>query len=189
MAWSKTKQNLDKFLCPELKDRVIYCASGYRYLPDKPGMSYISVDQKNIFNMKDHTTSIKWYQTEQEIKNDKSIQLPISDEDIETIRKETKKTIPEDRLAVIARNKKIIEYAKEILIAQIQLSKNDFQVVANKFLSSSIDESLDKDDILLNILALLDKRVGRRRLLNLSDKMKLKHPVVQYFYNLRCNKI
>lgn len=185
MAWSKMKQSLESFLCPALCGRVEYCATSYRYLPDKAGRCYIKADKKNIFNMNDASTLIRWYQTEQEIKNDPNIQIPVSSEEIEVVRKDTKGKVPEDRLEVIVRNRKISEYAKEILSAQSALSKSNFNDEANRFLTISIEESLESKDILLNILALIDRRVGKKRLLNMAEKMKLKHPIVQYFYELR----
>ncbi|MET3211350.1 UNVERIFIED_CONTAM: hypothetical protein ABIC26_004317 [Paenibacillus sp. PvR008] len=185
MSWSKLKQQLESFLCPALDGRVEYRATSYRYLIDKPGICYIAVDKKNVLNMSDTTSTIRWYQSEQEIKNDSNIQVPINNEDIEAIRKDTKGTVPEDRLKVIARSRKISEYAKDVLSAQASLSKSNFIVVANKFLSISIEESLESNDILLNILALVDRRVGKKRILNMTEKMKLKHPIVQYFYELR----
>lgn len=189
MAWSKMKQLLESFLCPALYGRVEYRATSYRYLPDKAGQCYIAVDKKNVFNMSDAATLIRWYQTEQEIKNDPDIQIPINDEDIEAVRKDTKGTVPEDRLKVIARNRKISEYAKELLSAQAALSKSNFNVAANKFLSISIEESIESNDILLNVLALVDRRIGKKRLLSMAEKMKLKHPIVQYFYELRLSTL
>lgn len=111
--------------------------------------------------MNDRTSSIRWYQTEQEIKNDSDLQIPINHEDIEAVRKDSKGIIPEDRLIVIARSRKISEVAKELLSAQTSLSKSNFIVIATKYLSISIEESLESDDILLNILALVDRRVGK----------------------------
>ncbi|QHW33678.1 hypothetical protein GZH47_24685 [Paenibacillus rhizovicinus] len=185
MSWSKLKQQLESFLCPALAGRVEYRATSYRYLPDKAGHCYITVDKKNIFNMADKTTLIRWYQTELEIKNDSEIELPISQEELETVRQETKGNVPEDRLHVIARNRKITGFAKDLVSAQSSLSKSNFTVVATKFLSSSIEECLESPDILLNILALVDRRVGKKRILNMSETIKLKHPIVQYFYELR----
>ncbi|CAH1214801.1 hypothetical protein PAECIP111893_03851 [Paenibacillus plantiphilus] len=185
MSWSKLKQNLESFLCPALNGRVEYRATSYRYLPDKAGQCYIAVDKKNVLNMSDTTTLIRWYQTELEIKNDPDIQIPISNEEMEAIRRDTKGLVPEDRLQVIARSRKISEYAKELLSAQSSLSKSNFTVVANQFLSTSIEESIESNDILLNILALVDRRVGKKRILNMSENIKLKHPIVQYFYELR----
>ncbi|MOA47125.1 hypothetical protein D3C78_1697320 [compost metagenome] len=89
----------------------------------------------------------------------------------------------------MARSRKSSEHAKELLAAQASLSKSNFNVVANKFLTTPIEESLESNDILLNILALVDKRVGKKRILNMSEKMRLKHPIVQYFYELRRNTL
>jgi hypothetical protein len=185
MTWNKLKQNLESFLSPTLHGRVEYRATSYRYLPDKAGLCYITVDKKNTLNMSDVTTLIRWYQTELEIKNDSDIQIPINNEEIEAVRKETNGEVPEDRLQVIARGRKLSVYAKELLAAQSSLSKSNFIDVANKFLSTSIEESLESNDILLNILALVDRRVGKKRILNMREKMKSKHPIVQYFYELR----
>ncbi|MET0960106.1 MAG: hypothetical protein ABWX58_07250 [Psychrobacillus psychrotolerans] len=189
MSWSKLKQNLESFLCPALQGRVEYRATSYRYLPDKAGICYIAVDKKNVFNMSDKTTFIKWYQTEQEIKNDSGIQIPVSNEEIEAVRKETKGLVPEDRLLVIARSRKLSELAKELLSAQSSLSKSNFIVVANHFLSTPLEESIESNDILMNILALVDRRLGKKRILNMTKKMKLKHPIVQYFYALRLSTL
>ncbi|MGG4144219.1 hypothetical protein ABEW34_13925 [Paenibacillus algorifonticola] len=185
MSWSKMKQNLESFLCPALNGRVEYRSTSYRYLPDKAGLCYIAVDKKNVLNMSDTTNPIRWYQTELEIKNDSAIQIPISHEEMEAVRKDTKGTVPEERLIVIARSRKITEYAKELMSAQASLSKSNFIVAANKFLSTSIEESIESHDILLNVLALVDRRVGKKRMLNMTEKIKLKHPIVQYFYELR----
>ncbi|WP_438351172.1 SF0329 family protein [Paenibacillus sp. FA6] len=188
MSWSKLKQQLESFLSPALNGRVEYTATSYRYLPDKAGICYIAVDKKNVLNMRD-TTLIRWYQTDLEIKNDSNIQIPINNEEVEAVRQDTKGIVPEDRLIVIARSRKISEYAKELLSAQSSLCKSNFNVVATKYLSTSIEDSLESNDILLNILALVDRRVGKKRILNMSEKMKLKHPIVQYFYELRLNTL
>lgn len=185
MSWSKLKQQLDGFLSPALQGRVEYRAPGYRYLPDKSGICYITVDKKNVLNMSDKTNPIRWYQTELEIKNDPDIQIPITNDDIEAVRKDTKGPVPEDRLIVIARSRKSSEHAKELLSAQASLSKSNFIVDANKFLTTSIEKSIESNEIIMNILALLDKRVGKKRILNMSEEIKLKHPMVQYFYELR----
>jgi len=189
MSWSKLKQQLESFLCPALYGRVEYRATSYRYLPDKAGTCYIAVDKKNVLNMSDTTTLIRWYQTELEIKNDPDIQIPIDNEEIEAVRKETKGIVPEDRLKVIVRNRKISEHAKKLLSEQSALSKSNFTVTANKFLSTSIEESLESNDILLNILALVDRRVGKKRMLNMTEKVKVKHPIVQFFYELRLSTL
>ncbi|WP_405131418.1 hypothetical protein MHB43_04375 [Paenibacillus sp. FSL H8-0317] len=185
MSWSKLKQQLESFLSPALVGRVEYRATSYRYSPDKSGNCYITVDKKNVLNMNDTTTPIRWYETEQEIKSDPEIMIPVSDEEIEAIRKDSKGPIPEDRLQVMARSRKISVHAKELLLAQTALSKSNFTVAATTYLSTSIEDNLESKDILFNILALMDRRVGKKRILNMSEQVKLKHPAVQYFYELR----
>lgn len=185
MSWSKLKQQLEGFLSPALNGRVEYRAPAYRYLPDKSGTCYISVDKMNILNMSDKSNPIRWYQTELEIKNDPDIQIPVTLDDIEAVRKDTKGPVPEDRLIVIARGRKSSEHAKELMSAQATLVKSNFMVAGNKFLTTPIEESLESSDMVMNILALVDKRVGKKRILNMSEKMRMKHPIVQYFYELR----
>jgi hypothetical protein len=189
MVWNKMKQYLESFLCPGLVGRVEYRTTSYRYIPDKAGFCCITVDKKEVFNMSDVTTLIRWYQTEQEVKNDPKVHIPVSKEDIELVRKETGGKVPEERLAVITRNRKISDYAKEMLIEQALLCKSDFYSAANNFLSDSIEESLESKDILLNVFALVDRRIGKKRILNLENKIMLKHPIVQYFYELRRNTL
>jgi hypothetical protein len=189
MSWSKTKQNLESFLSPALLGRVEYRSTSYRYLPDKAGQCYLAVDKRNILNMGDSANPIRWYQSELEIKNDPELIVPILDEDIEVVRKEIKGPVPEDRLLVIASGRKKSELAKGLMAAQSELSKSNFIVVATAFLATPIDQSMESQHILLNVLALLDRRIGKKRLLNMSDRMKLKHPVVQYFYELRLRTV
>ena len=185
MSWSKLKQQLESFLSPALVGRVDYRATGYRYLPDKGGLCYIAVDKKNVLNMVDKTSSIRWYQTELEIKNDSAFQIPVNSTDIDEVRKSTKGPVPDDRLIIMAKSRKSSEHAKELLSAQASLSKSNFIVVANKFLTSSVEDSLESADVLMNILALVDRRVGRKRIINMAEKMMLKHTAVQFFYELR----
>ena len=58
-----------------------------------------------------------------------------------------------------------------------------------RFLTMPIDDCLKSNEILLNIFALVDRRVGKRRLMNLEEQMSLKHPIVQYFYKLRIDSL
>ncbi|WP_059050375.1 SF0329 family protein [Paenibacillus senegalimassiliensis] len=185
MSWSKLKQNLDQFLSPSLAERVEYRSTSYRYLPDRAGLCHITVDKRNIFNMKETTSPIKWYQTELEIKNDPDIRVVVNEEELDALRKETQGKVPEERLVIMAENRRKTECAKELLAAQTALSKSNFTVVANQFLARPIEESLESRDILLNVLALVDRRVGKKRLLNMAVRIKAKHPAVQYFYELR----
>lgn len=187
MNWNKLKKELESFLSPAISQRVTYLSSGYRYLPDKKVQCYITVDKMEVFNTQAKESMIQWYQTEQDIKNDSSLNLIISPEDIERVKKESGGKIPEDRLSVIAKKYKMTQYSKDVLTAQGNLHKSDFQKTALQYLSSSVEKSLESDDILLNVFAIMDRRVGKKRLQNMKNYMEMKHPVVRYFYELRKN--
>jgi hypothetical protein len=75
------------------------------------------------------------------------------------------------------------------MAAQVALSKSDFYKTANVFLAQPIEASLASTDILLNCLALLDRRVGKKRIMDMEKSVKMKHPIVQYFYRLRRSTI
>ncbi len=188
MVWNKTKQQLEGFLTPSLVGIVDYKASAYKYRADKSGNCYITVRKKEVLNVKDASASIDWYQTEQEIKGADALRIHVTKEDIEVVRQKSGGKIPEDRLELIAQRYKLSQYAKDVLEAQSNLYQSDFQKTANLFLTTSIDKCLESDDIILNILAIIDRRVGKKRLENLDFKMQMKHSAVQYFYHLRLGK-
>ena len=53
------------------------------------------------------------------------------------------------------------------------------------FDNQSIEESLFSDDLLVRIFAILDRRVGRRRLITMQEHMKNEPQVLQLFYIIR----
>lgn len=187
MVWNKVKKQLEEFITPALVGIVEYRASGYRYTKEKPANCYLTVNKVEILNSKLNSSGITWYENEQDVKNDESIYISVTQEEIEAVRAKSGNKIPEDRLEIIAKGHKRSQVAKDILVAQQQLSKVDFQKMANTYLTSSVEKCLDSDDIILNVLAIIDRRVGKKRLLKMRDVMRLKHPAVRYCYDLRLN--
>lgn len=43
-----------------------------------------------------------------------------------------------------------------------------------------------KNNLLIKILGLIDKRVGKRTLARIRDTMQMESELIQYFYRLRC---
>lgn len=185
-AWSKVKQQLEGFLAPTLANRIDYIASSYKISPDKSGKSHITVDKVQIFAVNSAQSNIKWYKTEQDVKNDNAIEISVTEGEIESVRKTGGDKIPEERLIVIAKSKKSGDVAKQIMAAQTNLYKSNFYDDAAKYLTSSVEECLASENILLTIFGLMDRRVGKKRLRNMREEMKTKHPIVQFFYALRC---
>lgn len=185
MAWNKVRLQLDDFMTPKLKGIVEYSKTGYRYTPSKGANCYLTVNKIQVMSQTLADSPIKWYVSEQEAKSDETTRFMVTDEEIEVVRQKSGGKIPEDRLEVIALGNKKSQYAKEVMKAQTNLSKLDFQKAAGAFLTANIDQSLESDDMIMNILAILDRRVGKKRLEKMKAIMMMKHPAVRYFYELR----
>lgn len=185
MNWNKLRKEFETFLSPNLGDRISYNSTGYRFTSDKKTQCYMTVDKVEVFNTKIKVGGIQWHQTEQEIKNDLSTQVFVTEEEIELVRNNSGGKIPEERLKVIAEKNKLTTYSKIILNAEQQLMKSDFQKTATEYLSMPLEKSLKSDDILLNIFAIIDRRMGKKRLANIEREIQMKHSIVRYFYYLR----
>ncbi|RDK87284.1 SF0329 family protein [Marinirhabdus gelatinilytica] len=69
------------------------------------------------------------------------------------------------------------------LIAKGEFSAFDFTECCFEFLNMSIDDAFNHESAILNFLAVLDKRFGKRRLKK-TDSEDF-HPLAEYFFNLR----
>ncbi|WP_456044605.1 SF0329 family protein [Veillonella sp.] len=55
----------------------------------------------------------------------------------------------------------------------------------DKFDNQNIDKSLSSDNLIVRIFAVLDRRVGKRRLISMRNFMEEQPPVFQEFYAIR----
>ncbi|MDU2153694.1 MULTISPECIES: hypothetical protein [Veillonella] len=60
-----------------------------------------------------------------------------------------------------------------------------FYQAFNEFDNQSIDKSLVSDNLIVRIFAVLDRRIGTRRLISMRDFMEEEPPVFQKFYAIR----
>jgi len=49
-----------------------------------------------------------------------------------------------------------------------------------------IEKALKSDDMVIKILALIDRRIGKRTLHLLKESIQQELEIIQYFYHLRC---
>jgi len=68
-----------------------------------------------------------------------------------------------------------------------EVSQVEFLEAFHEYQNSSIEDSLKSDNSLLRMLAVLDRRVGKRTLENLKDKMEFEEELVKRFFELRCS--
>ncbi|SKA79261.1 hypothetical protein SAMN05443428_10325 [Caloramator quimbayensis] len=187
MRWSKLKKQLEDFICPCLRSRVEFWVTNYRKAHDQMGRAYITVDRNEVINMCTIKKEIAVFNAEKELKD--------NNEDIfeqnyfkqnriyELLRREG---FSENILPEIAINRSINDMAHKKVERQDIFAQYDFFESAERFLNSPIEESLESDNAIINVLAIIDRRVGKRTLSKIKNSIKNKSKLVRYFYQLRC---
>lgn len=162
--WSKAKKQLKSLMCDSLRLRVDFHVINYRKAHDQLGRAVITVDKEEKLSMCTITAEREEYKRERDIKN-KTNQYNFDD---------------------VSTNRAIQSQAHQQLKEEGIYAQYDFFPAMDTYLNTSIKESLQSPDILIKILCLLDRRTGKRTLLKMRDTMLEEHPIVQYFYTLRC---
>jgi len=71
-------------------------------------------------------------------------------------------------------------------IVSEHISQIQFFDMLHRYLNTSIEESMKSDEVITKILVLLDKRIGKRTLLNMNSEIAQDREIIQFFYHLRC---
>ncbi len=167
MRWSKLKQRVEDRIAPSLQRRVQVYSTWYRCLGhDRLGRVWITVDKREVANMSDWPYWIDYSDLVDEIRA--TISAPDHCD-------------PAQLRELSAASGK----AETILHRQGRYSRYQAQAMLKRYLSLTIDDALRSDEMLIRAFAMLDSRVGKRRLrtLHLGDD---EHPLVRQFYALRC---
>ncbi len=187
MRWSKLKKQVEDFICPCLRGRVEFWVTNYRKAHDQMGRAYITVDGKEVINMCTIKKEIAVLNAEKELKNNNEDIFKQDDfkqnRIYELLRREG---FPEKILSEVARNRSINDMVHKEVERQDIFAQYDFFEAVGKFLNSPIEESLESDNAIINVLALIDRRVGKRTLSTIKNSIENKSKLVRYFYQLRC---
>lgn len=159
--WSKTRKKLEDLICDGLKNRVKFFVTQYRKSHDQHGRACIIVDGKEVFDMCDLKYNVKAWDKEIELKKNPELRRY----------KESYSTFWE---------------ADEIVREQGVFNEDHFFDAVTQYLNNPIENSLKSENMIVLILALLDRRVGKRTLNSIKVEIKKRHTMVQYFYKLRC---
>ena len=163
--WSKVKKKIESFICDSLKDRIQFTVTNYRKAHDQTGRAFIIVDKKDIFNMCTLSSNNALYTKEQEIMVQQNIEYDVYNEQ---------------------QNVDIQTQAHEMIMADGIFSQYDFFDIVEEYLNLPIDKALISDNILIKVLTIIDKRVGKRTLKKMKESVGQEQDIVQYFYHLRC---
>ena len=162
MTWTKAKKQLKSLTCDSLPKRIDFHVINYRKAHDQLGRAVITLNKKEILNMCTLTAETKEYSMEMDIFHSETAAEQAT---IDTL---TLQNIAQQRLA------------SDGIFAQY-----DFFDVLDQYLNQSIETSLTSNNDLIKILALLDRRVGKRTLTKLADKVANESPLVQQFFHIR----
>ena len=164
--WSKAKKQLKSFICESLKDRIDFHIINYRKAHDQLGRAVITVDKKEVLNMCTITSDIALIRKEWDIRRDQNIEYDVYD------RKQ---------------NYEIGVQAHTLIKAEGVFAQYDFFDSLEEYFKSSIEKSLISTDMVIKVLSLIDRRVGKRTLQKLNESIKSESDMIKYFYKLRCD--
>lgn len=156
-TWSYARKKLEEdYLCPALRGRVRYFATTYRESHDREGRAAVLVDGVEVLKSDYFTYSRVLWEQARDYRDEQGLNWR------EAYRK-ADKTVLEDGL----------------------FDQRDFYAAFQKLDNQSIEASLTDENPIVRIFALLDRRLGKRRLAALEEAMERELDWVRPFYLLR----
>ena len=167
MKWSKCKKQLEERLASSLKGRLKYHRANYRTkLYETVGRGWISFDKVEIHNFSNRKSQFEEWKVSSQVQEfNKGLDFRDPDQREEYYR--------------------ALEEAKVIVHQQDIYSLDDFLRASYEYLSLSINDALVHDSPIIRGLAMLDRRLGKRRLKNLVISPTESNLVLR-LYELRC---
>lgn len=156
MQWSKLKQTIENRFADNVKGRVELFSTAYRKPNSNNGRGWITIDKEEIVNF----ATIK------------------SRQNFGAYYHEATQTNCLTHPAV-----EVSERTPGELIEEGEFSRFDLHNCCWEYLNLTIEEGLEHKSPIINSLAVLDKRLGKRRLIAL-DKDKL-HPLTKRLFEFR----
>lgn len=156
-TWSGIRNKLEKeYLAESLKGRVTYFATSYSYAPDHVGRAAIRVDGEEVLKSDYFKKHFIQWECYQELEQSEECSR------IDTWMK-----------------------AWDEAVNRGGFDNHSFYNAFDEFDNQSIEESLESQNVLVRIFAVLDRRVGKRRLKKLSKVWENEPQYLRYFLNLR----
>ena len=159
-TWSGIRNKLENdYLCPALRDHIQYFAASYSKSADHEGRAAIRMDGVEVLRSNYYTYF----------------------ENVWTKFHHLRSTTLKDHYST----KEAIDRAHAYALEQGSFDQRVFYQAFAIFDNQSLKKSLSSDNPLVRIFALLDRRLGKRRLLALEDSMERELDWVRTFYVIR----
>lgn len=159
ISWSSMRKRLEQEnMCDSLKGRIQYFATRYRKSHDQEGRVAIRLDGEEIFKSDFYDWDMKRHQSWLEIDENKG------------------------------RSTSYNESGKKMELEALNKGGFDqfsFYIAFHKYHNQSIVDSLNSENPVVRLFAILDKRVGKRTLQKIVKDIKKQPDWLQIFYKLR----
>lgn len=161
--WSRTRQKLEDLTCASLKGRVKFFVTEYRKAHDGYGRACFVIDGDEKYNMCFYKYNIECWKIAQGLKSDPHY-VPKYDSEYSASWE-----------------------AKELAPGKGVYADWHFFKALDAYLRNSIETSLNSENEIIKSFALIDRRTGKRTLLDMKQSIEQQTDMVKYFFNLRCS--
>jgi hypothetical protein len=169
MRWSQLKKRVEERMCDRLRGRVQVWTTVYRGTHDAEGRSWLTLDGEEIASM---ATLEAWAEQHRLAALAIGRDPRAAWDDWGGVRGDRSGYWDEWRAA------------EEVRKAAGSFAKFDFTAAVWCSLQLSIENALESEDAIIRGMAMIDRRLGKRRFLRL-DARQVAHPLVQRLYQLR----
>ncbi len=158
MTWSKIRDKLEnEYLAESLRGHIRYFATAYSKCPDHEGRAAVRLDGEEILKSNYFDMMRVWYDAERKIRG-------------ENPEMSYRESWVKGGLAAVNDG---------------YFDQRDFYNAFAEFDNQSIEDSLDSENALVRMFAVLDRRVGKRRLERLADRIAGEPEWLGAFYLIR----
>lgn len=158
-SWSGMRKQLEQeYICDALKGRIQYFATRYRQSHDQEGRVAVRLDGEEIFK----SCYYAWQEKREEVIKSNAVSKSEA----------TSYWDYWDKVHLETRN-------------HGGFDQYGFYQAFHEYQNQSIEESLESKDPVVRLFAVLDQRVGKRRLEKIKDSIPSQPAWLQVFYRLR----
>lgn len=155
MMWSKLKLRIEDGFADSVKGRVEVWATRYRASHDQEGEGWITLDKQRVHSMGSLTYFAQRHVRKWQMVDGGELSLY-----------------------------EAYAAADRELAAEGVISLPNFRAALLNYLNLSMDDVLVSDQAIIRAIGMLDKRLGKRRLLTLD--LEAEEELVKSFYKIRC---
>ncbi len=166
MKWSKLKKTIESYFADSVKGRVELRSTRYHKSHDQEGRGYITIDKEEVASF----CSITAWNSEYKLA-----------EEIREISGATNFRNPSHQKEYY----QAYDQAENILHKQGIYSQYEFYDSLKSYLNLPLDEALKSDNLIILSLAILDRRLGKRRI-TLQKESYSQHAVLKKLFEFRC---